>query len=93
MKMNVSLGLGGMFLSDFLYKHKDYSLDDFITSNDHEANNQNSELIGINVVILDKGHPEYTNIGLHIDIKFNTLTVNFKPETLAKVLLFIAVEE
>lgn len=87
MKMDVSIGLGGMFLSDYLYAHKDKSLDDFITSQSDA--NQDNELININVVILEKGHPEYANVGLDVDVKFNTLIVNFKPETLAKVLLFI----
>ncbi|KAL4496109.1 hypothetical protein ABPG72_015531 [Tetrahymena utriculariae] len=86
MKMSVNLGLGGMFLSDNLYQHKDGALNDFISS---KASNDSNELINIKVIILDKGHPEYQNVELDIDLKFNTLIVNFKPETLAKVLLFI----
>lgn len=84
--MSVNLGLGGMFLSDYLYKHKDAHWNDFITS---QAQNDDSELIKIGVVILEKGHPEYKNIGLDVDLVFNTLVIHFKPETLAKVLLFI----
>lgn len=84
--MYVNLGLGGMFLSDNLYKYKDDNLNDFITS---KSSMGNDEMIKISVVILDKGHPEYKNIGLDVDLVFNTLIVNFKPETLAKVLLFI----
>lgn len=87
--MYVNLGLGGMFLSDYLYKYKDDNLNHFITSKSSEGND---ELIKIAVVILDKGHPEYKNIGLDVDLVFNTLIVNFKPETLAKVLLLIKPE-
>ncbi|KAL4498677.1 hypothetical protein ABPG73_003474, partial [Tetrahymena malaccensis] len=86
MKMSVNLGLGGMFLSDNLYQHKDAALNDFISS---KSSNGSNELINIKVLILDKGHPEYQNVGLDVDLIFNTLIVNFKPETLAKVLLFI----
>lgn len=89
MKMAVNLGLGGMFLTDFLYKHKDAILNDFITS---KSSDNSAELIKIGVIILEKGHPEYKNVGLDVDLMFNTLIINFKPETLAKVLLFIKVD-
>lgn len=56
MKMSVNLGLGGMFLSDNLYQHKDSALNDFISSKSSDGSN---ELINIKVIILDKGHPEY----------------------------------
>jgi len=92
MKMNVNIGLGGMFLSDYLYKYKDSVLDDFITSKS-TSNASSEELIKLSVTILEKGHPEYKNVGLDVSVNFNTLTVNFKPETLAKVLLFIRVQE
>lgn len=54
--MSVNLGLGGMFLSDNLYQHKDSALNDFISSKSSDGSN---ELINIKVIILDKGHPEY----------------------------------
>lgn len=90
MKTDVQIGLGGVFLTDFLYRHKDSTLDDFISSKSSIGYGE-SELIKINVIILEKGHPNYKNIGLDVDVHFNTLIVNFKPETLAKVLLFIKV--
>lgn len=55
--MNVNIGLGGMFLSDYLYKYKDSSLDDFITSKSAHASSE--ELIKLGVTILEKGHPDY----------------------------------
>jgi len=58
MKMNVNIGLGGMFLSDYLYKYKDSALDDFITSKSANASSS-EELIKLGVIILEKGHPDY----------------------------------
>lgn len=92
MRIDVSVGLGGMFLSDFMYRHKDSSLDDFISSRS-EVGEEKSELIKIDVKILEKGHPDYKNVGLDVDVNFNTLIVNFKPETFAKVLIFIKVPD
>ena len=56
--MNVNIGLGGMFLSDYLYKYKDSALDDFITSKSANASSS-EELIKLGVIILEKGHPDY----------------------------------
>lgn len=86
--MNVNIRLGGMFLQDYLYNYKDTNWNSFITSKINESS-VNNELIKLDVLILEKGHPDYKNVGLDIDVNFDTLIVHFKPETLAKVLLFI----
>ncbi|KAL4505260.1 hypothetical protein ABPG72_016327 [Tetrahymena utriculariae] len=86
-KTSVGLVLGGVFLSDYLYSYKDSNLNDFITSS-LESDKDENDLIQVGVVILDKGHPEYQNIDLDIDLKFNNLTLNYKPDILAKILTF-----
>lgn len=86
--MRINVGLGGIFLSDFLCVHLDPSLKDFISS-ENELGKEEEELIRATVEIAEKGHPEYKGIGLRVDLLFKRLVVNFKPETLAKVLLFI----
>ncbi|EAR98864.2 PH domain protein (macronuclear) [Tetrahymena thermophila SB210] len=90
-KTNVGLALGGLFLSDYLYSYKDNNLNDFITSSLESDQNQN-DLIQVSLIMLDKGHPEYQNVDLNIDLKFNNLTLNYKPDTLAKILTFFQAE-
>ncbi|KAL4462680.1 hypothetical protein ABPG74_000510 [Tetrahymena malaccensis] len=87
-KTSVDLVLGGVFLSDYLYFYKDSNLNDFITSS-LESDQEKSDLIKVGMVILDKEHPEYKNVDLDIDLKFNNLTLNYKPDTLAKILTFL----
>lgn len=43
MMMEVKVGLGGMFLSDYLYKHKNVIWDDFISSSDSDGDSMRED--------------------------------------------------
>ena len=80
---DVKLGLGGIYLTDYLYQHKDPALKDFISSTGTENIN---ELVSIQIKQRQKTHPEYKNIDMDIEVFFGVLVINFKPSSLIKVL-------
>ncbi|EGR30928.1 PH domain protein [Ichthyophthirius multifiliis] len=89
--MSVQLGLGGMFLHDYIYEYKDGRIKDFITSK--QEGDDDMQLITIKLINLEKNHPDYKNIGINLDVSFHKLIINFKPDTLAKVMLFIQTQD
>jgi hypothetical protein len=47
------------------------------------------KLILIHVEVMDKNHPQYDNVDRSVDIKFNSISINFNRETIVKFLGFI----
>lgn len=68
MKTAINLKIGGLFFLDYLYQYKDTFLNNFITSQNPNNLNDQNDLIEIDAVILDKGHPEYKSQDIEVNL-------------------------
>ena len=83
--------LGGIQLDDFIYAHKDPEIAHFIKS--AGANEQMSDLITVRLDKVNPPHPQYRRVDVDIDVVLGVLTINFKPDTLIKLLAFLNTKE
>lgn len=78
---------------DKVRDYKDPTLKDFITSDDLDTDNEKMDLINIYVAQKAKEHPHFKNVEMDINVKLGNIIVNFKPDTLLKVLDFVKVSD
>ena len=85
--IELSLGLQSIQLFDEKYKH-DNSFYEIITSIDKEDSNM--KLFSLYMIISDEGSPIKKNAGMDLDLKFGYLYAVWQPQSIKRILLFVA---